>query len=102
MASEASKAAAGLLGGARQNGMNMTPLFELAREAVLYFHNLQKFYVKKQASILGNEEKGVYRIAQNEEEKERILHVMDWQQKTGEDSYFLAGDTFARERAVSI
>nr|MBR9646639.1 FAD-dependent oxidoreductase [Streptococcus sp. 11-4097] len=37
-------------------------------------------------------EKGIYRIAQNEDEKERILHIMDWQQKTGEDSYFLTGD----------
>ena len=58
---------------------------------MLYFHNLQKFYAKTGIDI-GYEEKGIYRIAQNEDEKERILHIMDWQQKTGEDSYFLAGD----------
>lgn len=72
--------------------MNMTRYLTLLEKAVLYFHNLQKFYVKKTGIDIGYEEKGIYRIAQNEDEKERILHIMDWQQKTGEDSYFLTGD----------
>ena len=33
--------------------MHMIRCLSLLEKAVLYFHNLQKFYVKKQASILG-------------------------------------------------
>lgn len=32
--------------GCRQNGMSMTRYLNLLEKAVLYFHNLQKFYVK--------------------------------------------------------
>ena len=91
IASEASKAAAGLLG-VQAEWDEYDPLFELARESRAIFPQLAEVLREKTGIDIGYEEKGIYRIAQNEEEKERILHIMDWQQKTGEDSYFLAGD----------
>ena len=91
IASEASKAAAGLLG-VQAEWDAYDPLFELARESRAIFPQLAAVLREKTGVDIGYEEKGIYRIAQNEDEKERILHIMDWQQKTGEDSYFLTGD----------
>ncbi|WP_312504271.1 FAD-dependent oxidoreductase, partial [Bacillus luti] len=91
IASEASKAAAGLLG-VQAEWDAYDPLFELARESRAIFPQLATALREKTGIDIGYEEKGIYRIAQNEGEKERILHIMDWQQKTGEDSYFLTGD----------
>lgn len=90
IASEASKAAAGLLG-VQAEWDAYDPLFELARESRAIFPQLAAVLREKTGIDIGYEEKGIYRIAQNEDEKERILHIMDWQQKTGEDSYFLTG-----------
>ena len=56
IASEASKAAAGLLG-VQAEWDAYDPLFELAREAELYFHNLQQFYVKRRVLILDMKKK---------------------------------------------
>lgn len=52
IASEASKAVL-VCSVFRQNGMHMIRCLSLLEKAVLYFHNLRQFYVKKQASILG-------------------------------------------------
>ncbi|MDA1571209.1 FAD-dependent oxidoreductase, partial [Bacillus cereus] len=83
IASEASKAAAGLLG-VQAEWDEYDPLFELARESRAIFPQLAEVLREKTGIDIGYEEKGIYRIAQNEDEKERILHIMDWQQKTGE------------------
>lgn len=91
IASEASKAAAGLLG-VQAEWDAYDPLFDLARESRAIFPQLAAVLREKTGIDIGYEEKGIYRIAQNEAERERILHIMDWQQKTGEDSYFLTGD----------
>ena len=91
IASEASKAAAGLLG-VQAEWDAYDPLFELARESRAIFPQLAAVLREKTGIDIGYEEKGIYRIAQNEDEKKRILHIMDWQQKTGEDSRFLTGD----------
>ena len=54
-------------------------LFELARESRAIFPQLAVLREKTGIDI-GYEEKGIYRIAQNEDEKERILHIMDWRE----------------------
>ncbi|EOW9530074.1 glycine oxidase ThiO [Bacillus cytotoxicus] len=91
IASEASKAAAGLLG-VQAEWDAYDPLFELARESRAIFPQLAKALREKTGIDIGYEEKGIYRIAQNEEEKTRIRNIMNWQQETGEESYFLTGD----------
>ncbi|MEB3054901.1 MULTISPECIES: glycine oxidase ThiO [Bacillus] len=91
IASEASKAAAGLLG-VQAEWDAYDPLFELARKSRAIFPQLAAALREKTGIDIGYEEKGIYRIAQNEDEKTRILDIMDWQQKTGEESYFLTGD----------
>lgn len=91
IASEASKAAAGLLG-VQAEWDAYDPLFELARKSRAIFPQLAKALREKTGIDIGYEEKGIYRIAQNEDEKTRILDIMNWQQKTGEESYFLTGD----------
>ena len=78
IASEASKAFAGLLGvQAEWDAYN--PLFELARKPS-YISTTAAVLREKTGVDIGYEEKGIYRIAQNEDEKERILHIMDWRQ----------------------
>ena len=101
IASEASKAAAGLLG-VQAEWDEYDPLFELARESRAIFPQLAEVLREKTGIDIGYEEKGIYRIAQNEDEKKRILHIMDWQQKTGEDSLFSNGDHLREKEAVSF
>ncbi|WP_242141807.1 MULTISPECIES: glycine oxidase ThiO [unclassified Bacillus cereus group] len=91
VASEASKAAAGLLG-VQAEWDAYDPLFELARESRAIFPQLAKALREKTGIDIGYEEKGIYRIAQNEEEKTRIRNIMHWQQETGEESYYITGD----------
>lgn len=91
IASEASKAAAGLLGvQAEWDAYN--PLFELARKSREIFPQLAETLREKTGIDIGYEEKGIYRLAQTEDEKRRILDIMNWQQETGEESYFMNRD----------
>ena len=76
----------------RQNGMRMIRYLNLLEKAELYFHNLQQFYVKRRVLILDMKKKEFIVLLKMKMRRKRILHIMDWQQKTGEDSYFLTGD----------
>lgn len=91
IASEASKAAAGLLG-VQAEWDEYDPLFELARKSRTMFPTLAKALREKTGIDIGYEERGIYRIAQTEEEQTRLLHIMKWQQQTGEESQFLSGE----------
>ncbi|MGG2093667.1 glycine oxidase ThiO [Bacillus sp. S13(2024)] len=91
IASEASKAAAGLLG-VQAEWDEYDPLFELGRQSRAMFPKLASVLREKTGIDIGYEEKGIYRIAQNEEESARLLHIMKWQQETGEESHFISGE----------
>jgi glycine oxidase len=90
IASEASSAAAGLLG-VQAEWDEYDPLFELARKSRKMFPELAERLRNKTGIDIGYEEKGIYRIAQSDDAVERLLHIMKWQQQTGEESYFLEG-----------
>ncbi|MFD3447205.1 glycine oxidase ThiO [Microbacteriaceae bacterium 4G12] len=101
LASEASKAAAGLLG-VQAEWDEYDPLFELARKSRALFPELANKLRKKTGIDIGYEEKGIYRIAQSTEEATRLLEIMKWQQQTGEDSYFIPGEELRkREQYIS-
>ncbi|MDM5153515.1 glycine oxidase ThiO [Bacillus sp. DX1.1] len=91
IASEASKAAAGLLG-VQAEWDEYDPLFELARKSRAIFPHLAEALREKTGIDIGYEGKGIYRIAQNENEATRLLHIMKWQQQIGEASHFISGE----------
>ncbi|MBO9128837.1 glycine oxidase ThiO [Bacillus sp. 165] len=88
VASEASKAAAGLLG-VQAEWKEYDPLFELARQSRSLFPELAEELREITGIDIGYEEKGIYKIAQSEEEVGELLQSMRWQQETGEEAYFL-------------
>ncbi|MFX3623618.1 MAG: glycine oxidase ThiO [Ectobacillus sp.] len=101
IAAEASKAAAGLLG-VQAEWDEYDPLFELARQSRMMFPDLARQLREKTGIDIGYEEKGIYRIAQGEEETKKLLVIMKWQQETGEESYFLSREQLQeREPYVS-
>ncbi|WP_369901011.1 glycine oxidase ThiO [Bacillus manliponensis] len=95
IASEASKAAAGLLG-VQAEWDEYDPLFDLAKKSRMMFPKLTEQLREKTGIDIGYEEKGIYRVAHTEEEKQRLLDIMKWQTKTGEESHFLCGEELQR------
>lgn len=91
IASEASQAAAGLLG-VQAEWDEYDPLFELARKSRAMFPKLAERLREKTGIDIGYEERGIYRIAHTKEEKMRLLDIMEWQTRTGEESHFLSGE----------
>ena len=88
---EASKAAAGLLG-VQAEWNEYDPLFELARKSRALFPKLAARLREKTGIDIAYEEKGIYRIAENEEEAKRLEHIMKWQLQTGEETHLLSGE----------
>jgi glycine oxidase len=89
VASEASKAAAGLLG-VQAEWDEYDPLFELARQSRSLFPKLAQELRETTGIDIGYEEKGIYKIAKTEDELESLLRSMKWQQETGEEACFLS------------
>lgn len=96
IASEASRAAAGLLG-VQAEWDEYDPLFDLARKSRAMFAPLSKRLREKTGIDIGYEEKGIYRIAQSDEAAAKLMEIMKWQKQTGEESHFLSGEEL-RER----
>lgn len=101
IASEASKAAAGLLG-VQAEWDEYDPLFELARKSRAIFPHLAEALREKTGIDIGYEGKGIYRIAQNENEATRLLHIMKWQQQIGEASHLFLGSSFVTKSPIYL
>ncbi|WP_028402460.1 glycine oxidase ThiO [Ectobacillus panaciterrae] len=100
IASEASKAAAGLLG-VQAEWDEYDPLFDMARKSRRMFKGLSEKLREKTGIDIGYEEKGIYRIAKSDEAAEKLLQIMKWQQQTGEESHFLSGAAL-REKEPNV
>ncbi|MFY4775793.1 glycine oxidase ThiO [Metabacillus sp. RGM 3146] len=97
---EASSAAAGLLG-VQAEWDEYDPLFELARESRALFPDLSLQLKELTGIDIGYEEKGIYKIAETDEELEKLKKTARWQEETGEETVFLTGDKL-RENESSL
>ncbi|QFT88219.1 Glycine oxidase [Bacillus sp. THAF10] len=98
---KASKAAAGMLG-AQVEVTEEGPLFEMAKESRAMFPSLQ--YELKEHSGIDFElvQRGMLKLAMNEEEAEKIKNIVKFQQKLGERAEWLTMEQVqARENHLS-
>ncbi|AZB44176.1 glycine oxidase ThiO [Bacillus sp. FJAT-42376] len=85
---ESSGAAAGLLG-VQAEWDEYDPLFDLARKSRAMFPDLSKELREVSGIDIGYEEKGIYKIAETEEELAALEKTAVWQSETGEPAELL-------------
>ncbi|WP_102691643.1 glycine oxidase ThiO [Rummeliibacillus pycnus] len=91
IADGASHAAAGLLG-VQAEWDEYDPLYEMARKSRALFPKVAEKIRAKTGVDIGYEVKGIYRIANTEEEFERIQQIRSWQVSAGEEAWLLSSE----------
>ncbi|MBS2970265.1 glycine oxidase ThiO [Metabacillus sp. KIGAM252] len=88
---ESSSAAAGLLG-VQAEWDEYDPLFDLARESREMFPELAEELRDVSGIDIGYEEKGIYKIAETDEELAQLEKTAAWQTRTGEPVQLMTKD----------